>query len=234
MMKPEVLAIIPARGGSKGIPRKNIRILGRKPLIAYAVEVALNSEYVNRVIVTTDDEEISEIAHQCGAEVPFIRPSELAEDSTSDLPVCQHALSWLSAHENYTPDVMAWLRPTAPLRETQDVDTAIKLLIESDADCVRSVCLAKHHPYWMGRLEGNSLVPLIDGIDEKKYYQRQLLPTVYQYNGAVDAIWCKSIPEEGMLFSGNILGCIMPEERSIDLDTELDFKMAELLIQQTV
>ncbi len=228
----KVLAVIPARGGSKGIPRKNIRLLAGKPLINYTIEAALQSQYRLRVIVSTDDEEIANVARTAGAEVPFLRPAELARDDTPDLPVCQHALHWLMMHENYCPEVVVWLRPTSPLRTVQDIDAAVRLLVETGADCVRSVCLAEHHPYWMKRLEGNRLLPFVEGVDESKYYRRQELPPAYRLNGAVDVTWCKRIVENGKLFGGDMRGYVMPVERSVDLDSELDFALAELLLQR--
>ena len=228
----EVLGLIPARGGSKGMPRKNIRQLAGKPLAAWTIETALACPMLDRAIVSTDDREIADIARRYGAEVPFIRPAELAQDGTSDLPVYQHALSWLAEHEGYRPDIVVWLRPTAPLRTVQDVETAIQLLIETGADCVRSVCLAEHHPYWMKRLDSDRLVSFVDGIDESKYYRRQLLPPVYRLNGAVDVTWCRTVMEKGLLYGGDVRGYVMSAERSIDLDSELDFALAELLLQR--
>jgi CMP-N,N'-diacetyllegionaminic acid synthase len=227
----QILALIPARSGSKGIVRKNIRQLAGKPLIAWTIETALSCAMLGRVIVSTDDQEIAETARRCGAEVPFIRPAELAQDDTPDLPVYQHALSWLAEHEDYHPDIVTWLRPTAPLRTVQDVEAAIQLLIETGADCVRSVSAAEYHPYWMKRLDGDRLVPFVDGVDESRYYRRQLLPPAYRLNGAVDVTWCRTVMEKGMLYSGDVRGYVMPAERSIDLDSELDFALAELLLQ---
>jgi len=228
----KVLAVVPARGGSKGIPKKNIKSLAGKPLINYTVEAALQSQYHLRVVVSTDDEEIAEIARAAGAEVPFLRPAELARDDTADLPVCQHALRWLMMHENYCPEIVVWLRPTSPLRTVQDINAAVQLLLETGADCARSVCLAEHHPYWMKRLEGNRLLPFVEGVDESKYYRRQELPPAYRLNGAVDVTWCKRILEDGKLFGGDMRGYVMPVERSVDLDSEIDFVLAELLLQR--
>lgn len=226
------IGLVPARGGSKGVIRKNIHHLAGKPLIAWTVQTAQLSPSLNRVIVSTDDREIAAIAEQYGAEAPFLRPVELAQDDTPDLPVCQHALSWLAEHEDYYPDIVVWLRPTAPLRTVQDVEAAIKLLIETDADGVRSVSAAEHHPYWMKRLDGDRLVPFVDGIDESKYYRRQLLPSAYRLNGAVDVTWYKTVMEKGTLYGHDVRGYVMPAERSIDLDSELDFAITELLLQR--
>lgn len=227
----KVLAVIPARRGSKSILRKNLALLASKPLIAWTIETALACSRLSRVIVSTDDQEITEVARRYGAEVPFLRPAELAQDDTPDLPVYQHALSWLAEHEGYCPDIVVWLRPTAPLRTVQDVECAIQILIRTGADCVRSVCLAEHHPYWMKRLDGDRLMPFLDGIDESKYYRRQLLPPVYRLNGAVDVTWRRTVMQKGLLYSGDVRGYLMPAERSVDLDKELDFVLAELLLQ---
>ena len=127
--KHEVLAIIPARGGSKGIPRKNIRDFAGFPLLAYSITAGLRSAYVTRVIVSTDDEEIASVAKRFGAEVPFLRPEELAQDHTTDFPVLVHCLDWLQAEENYSPDIILWLRPTSPVRPKRLVDDAVCMLL---------------------------------------------------------------------------------------------------------
>jgi len=232
MVVGNILSIIPARGGSKRVAHKNIRTLAGKPLIAWTIETAISCQRLDRVIVSTDDEEIVDIARKYGAETPFVRPAELAQDDTPDLPVCKHTLSWLTRHENFCPDIVVWLRPTAPLRIIEDIDNAINLLFETDADCVRSVCPVEHHPYWMKRLEGNRFIPLIKGVDESKYYQRQLLPPVYRLNGAVDVFWRKTVLDKGFMYGGDMRGYVMPAERSVDLDSELDFALAELLLQR--
>lgn len=170
------ICIIPARGASKGVNRKNIRQLGGKPLIAWTIKTSLSCSSLQRIIVSTDDLEIANIAKEYGAEVPFLRPPELAKDSTPDFPVYQHTISWLTEHENFQPDIVVWLRPTSPLRSVEDIKNAIDILVKSQADSVRSVCLSEHHPYWMKRLEGDRLIPFIDGFDERKFFRRQLLP----------------------------------------------------------
>ena len=226
------LAIIPARGGSKGIPRKNLAPLAGRPLISYTVQVSLECDVFDRVIVSTDDDEIARVAMEWGAQVPFMRPAELAQDDTPDMPVYMHALGWLESNDGYSPEVVVWLRPTAPLRTVHDINGATKKLIDTGADCVRSVCLVEHHPYWMKRLDGDRLVPLLDEADEAVYYQRQLLPPVYRFNGAVDVTRCKTVIEAGKLYSGDMRGYVMPAESSIDLDSEVDFALLELLMQR--
>jgi CMP-N-acetylneuraminic acid synthetase len=213
------LGLIPARGGSKGVPRKNLRELGSKPLIAWTIEAA-RAASLDRVVVTTDDEEIAEVARACGAEVPFLRPAELGADDTPDLPVYRHALAELGG----APQVVAWLRPTVPLRTAADVDAAVALLEETAADTVRSVTRADHSPYWMGRVEGDRFVPLFEEVFDR----RQLLPEVYRLNGAVDVVRCASVGD--VLFGGDVRAYVMPPERSVDIDSDLDFAFAEALV----
>ena len=235
--KPKCLAIIPARGGSKGVERKNIRLLAGKPLIAWTIETALACSMLDRIIVSTEDGEIAQISREYGAEVPFTRPAVLAQDDTPDLPVFQHALLWLKRYEGYQPDLVVWLRPTAPLRIVEDIEAAIQILQETNVDCVRSVCAVEHHPYWMKKLEHGRLRSFIESADERQYYQRQSLPPVYRLNGAVDVIWRSKVSDsraEGKLFWDwdEMGGYVMPVERSLDLDSELDFALLELLIKR--
>ena len=139
MTSNEVLAIIPARGGSKSIPRKNIRTFAGYPLIAYSIAAGLEAESISRVIVSTDDEEIAEIAKNYGAEIPFIRPEGLSRDDTPDLPVFQHALEWLKSNENYQPQIVVQLRPTSPFRRKEHINQAVWCLVERpEADSVRT------------------------------------------------------------------------------------------------
>jgi CMP-N,N'-diacetyllegionaminic acid synthase len=226
------LGLIPARGDSRGVPRKNLRTLGGKPLVAWAIESAKTSSRVDRVVASTDDDEIADVCRRHGAEVPFLRPAELARDETPDRPVYDHALEWLAEHADYRPDAVVWLRPTAPLREPHDVDAAVDLLLETDCDCVRSVCAAEHHPLWMRTLEGDRLRPLLEAGDETVFHQRQLLPPVYRLNGAVDVVRSSSVTNTGALFGGDVRGYVMPAERSVDLDSELDFAFASLLLER--
>src|SRR5919202_4957182 len=147
--RPRVLAVVPARGGSKGLPRKNLRLLAGKPLVAHAVAAGLAAELVDRVVCSTEDAEIAEAARQAGAEVPFLRPVELAQDAPEELPVFVHALAWLEQHQGWAPELVVNLRPTSPLRRPAHIDAAIRLLCESGADSVKSVCLARQHPHKM-------------------------------------------------------------------------------------
>jgi len=230
-MKHKILALIPARGGSKGILRKNIRMLAGKPLIAYSIEKALKSIYIDRVIVSTDDEQIADIAKEYGAEV-LIRPKKLATDDTSDLPVFQHALKKLKEKEDYDPTFVLNIRPTCPLRNVEDIDNAIEKMIRINCDSVRTITEVKDHPYWTSKLKGDKMAPFLDDVDVNKYYRRQLLPDAYITNGAVDVMKSEIIMKKNNLYGRDIRGIITPPERSVDIDTELDLKIAEFLLTE--
>jgi len=227
-----VLGLIPARGGSRAVPRKNVRELAGRPAIAWTIDQARSCGRLDRIVVTTDDEEIAQIARGEGAEVPFLRPGELALDDTPDLPVYLHALSWLREHDGHEPDLVVWLRPTAPLREPDDIAGALDVLEASGADCVRSVCKAEHHPYWMLALDGDRLVPFVEP-DSGAVLRRQLLPPVYRLNGAVDAVRRDRVDPGGReLFAGDIAAYVMPRDRSVDIDDELDVALADVLLRR--
>ena len=189
-----ILAIIPARGGSKGIPRKNIRKFSGYPLIAWSIAAAKQSEMVTRVIVSTDDEEIAAVARQWGAETPFLRPAEFAQDKTTDLPVFEHALKWLAENEGYRPDIVVQLRPTSPIRPKNIVDAAVRILLQhADADSVRGVVPAGQNPHKMWTLPTGGDGPMenlleVKGIEEPYNAPRQILPPVYWQTGHIDAI----------------------------------------------
>ncbi len=206
--RPEILALIPARGGSKGIPRKNLLPLLGKPLIAYSIEQALASRWVTRTIVSTDDEEIAAVARQSGAEVPFMRPAEYAQDRSLDFEVFQHALSWLRDREGYTCELVVHLRPTGPVRRVAVVDEAIEqMLAHPEADALRSVSTPSQTPYKMWRIEEGYLRPLltVDGVAEPYCMPRQNLPPVYWQNGYVDIIRPSTLLEMGLMAGKTIL-----------------------------
>jgi YrbI family 3-deoxy-D-manno-octulosonate 8-phosphate phosphatase len=233
MKKPEVLAIIPARGGSKGIPRKNIRSFSGYPLIAWSIAAALQAETVTRTIVSTDDEEIAAVARQWGAETPFLRPAEYAQDATTDLPVFTHALQWLFEHENYRPDVVIQLRPTSPIRPRDCVDLAVQtLLAHADADSVRGVVSAGQNPHKMWRIpaENSPMVNLLDvsGIEEPYNAPRQILPPVYWQTGHIDAIRTATILN-GSMSGKTIYPLIIDPRYTVDLDSINDWVKAEWL-----
>jgi CMP-N-acetylneuraminic acid synthetase len=225
------LGIIPARGGSKTIPKKNIRLLNGKPLIAHAIEAGLKSKYLNRIVVSTDSEEIGEIAQKYGAEFMFLRPKELAGDSTGDLPIIQHALEWLEKNERESVDKIIYLRPTTPFKTSQTIDACILKMEENEYSGLRTVTRVGgvHHPYWMYKSEQAILKPFCPEIDIKNYYQRQLLPECFRLNGVVDLMLSRTIMTHDLY--GDKIGYLeLSERESIDIDGEFDFDLAEFFI----
>ena len=232
----EVLAVIPARGGSRGIPRKNIREFAGAPLIAYSIAAGLRSNMVTRTIVSTDDEEIAAVARQYGAETPFLRPAELALEYTTDYPVFDHALHWLAEHENYHPEIVVQLRPTSPVRPLTLVDDAIRKLVDHPgADSVRGVVEAGENPYKMWRVDPASgeMKPLIgvDGIREAYNAPRQILPNVHWQTGHIDVIRADTILKKHSLSGDVILGLIIDPLFKVDIDTPEDWKKYETLVK---
>ena len=232
--KLEVLVIIPARGGSKGIPRKNIRPFSGFPLIAWSIAAALQAETVNRVIVSTDDEEIASVAREWGAETPFLRPVEFAQDKTTDLPVFEHTLKWLADNENYLPEVVVQLRPTSPIRPRDCVDAAVRVLLaHPDADSVRGVVPAGQNPHKMWRLpegENSPMKNLLDvpGIDEPYNAPRQVLPPVYWQTGHIDALRTATILG-GSMSGKTVYPLVIDPRYTVDLDSLNDWVKAEWL-----
>ncbi|HSV86245.1 MAG TPA: acylneuraminate cytidylyltransferase [Levilinea sp.] len=233
--RPEVLVIIPARGGSKGIPRKNIRDFAGYPLIAYSIAAGLQSDWVTRTIVSTDDEEIAAVARQWGAETPFLRPDDISQDQTLDLPVFEHALQWLAEHEAYQPDVVVQLRPTSPVRPAGCVDAAVKLLLEHpEASSVRGVVSADQNPFKMwtinaksGQMEGLLQAP---GIAEPYNAPRQKLPPVYWQTGHIDAIRPQVIMEQHSMSGAVILPLMIDSQFTVDIDNPSDWARSEWLV----
>ncbi|MFC2035013.1 cytidylyltransferase domain-containing protein [Chloroflexota bacterium] len=227
--KPNIIAIIPARGGSKGIPHKNIKLLNGKPLIYYTINEAKKSKYLCRLIVSTEESEIAEIAKGFKAEV-IERPIELAQDDTPSLPVFQQVVKYLEEVGNFHPDIIVVLQPTTPLRTIEDIDGAIELFLNTDCNSVVSVCCVEHPPHWMYTLEEGRLKPLIK--DEREITRRQDASITYRLNGAVYVIHRNILMEQNRVMDNNTRPFIMPLERSIDIDTDLDFKLAGLLMKE--
>ncbi|HET9956465.1 MAG TPA: acylneuraminate cytidylyltransferase family protein [Polyangiaceae bacterium] len=196
--KPEVLALIPARGGSKSVPRKNLLGIAGKPLIAYSIEHALGTSAITRTIVSTDDPEIARVAGEFGAEVPFLRPAEFATDTATDLQVFRHALQWLEREQGYRPELVVHLRPTGPIRETARIARAVQgMLDQPEADALRSVSLAEQTPYKMWKIQAGRLAPLIPlpEFPEAHSMPRQGLPKAYWQNGYVDVVRPRTVLE---------------------------------------
>ena len=215
-----VLALIPARGGSKSVPRKNVLPIAGRPLIAYSIDQALQSAYVTRTIVSTDDEEIAEIASHAGAEVPFLRPPQLATDTATDLDVFRHALTWLRDVEAYTPDLVVHLRPTGPVRDVRKIDDAIEAMQENPAaDSLRSVGLAEQTPYKMWKIESGLLKPVLEipGVREAHSTPRQKLPPAYWQNGYVDIVRARTVLEKASMVGDVVLPFVV-NEPVVELD----------------
>ena len=232
----EVLALIPARGGSKGIPGKNIREFAGYPLIAYSIAAGLQAEQVTRVIVSTDNPEIAHMAKEYGAEVPFLRPDELAQDQTPDLPVFEHALEWLKAYENYEPDLVVQLRPTSPIRPKGLVDEAIELLVEHpEADSVRGVVPAGQNPYKMWQIkQDGQLAPLlnVEGIQEPYNAPRQILPAAYWQTGHIDVIRPEVILKKGSMSGEVVFPVWIDPAFTVDIDTLQDWDRYERVVRE--
>jgi CMP-N,N'-diacetyllegionaminic acid synthase len=226
----KILAIIPARGGSKGLPRKNIKLLNGKPLISYTIEAAKNSQFIDRIIVSTEDQEIAEVSRTYGAEIPFIRPEELAGDNASTLEVINHAVNWLKVHDGYYPDLICLLQCTSPLRRSEDIDGTIKKLLDTGRDAAVSICEAEVNPYWTNVLNGDKLEYFIS--EGKSILKRQDLPKVYRLNGAVYVVKTDKYVVEKTLEPDNITGYIMNTIDSVDIDDQIDFNLAEVILQE--
>jgi len=232
-----IIALILARGGSKGIPRKNIREFAGFPLIAWSIAAGLQSNNVSRVIVSTDDEEIAAVAREYGAEAPFLRPSEIAQDRTPDLPAFEHALKWLDDFEGYKPDFVVQLRPTSPIRPVGMVDDAINILVKyPDADSVRGVVPAGQNPFKMWRFNGHDK-PLeslleVEGIKEPYNAPRQILPQAYWQTGHIDAIRTKTITRKGSLTGDVIYPLVIDPRFTVDIDTPADWAKYETMVYQ--
>lgn len=226
-----ILCVIPARGGSKGLPGKNIKQLAGKPLIAYTIEQAKGSKYIDRVIVSTEDEQIAEVAGKFNAEVPFKRPKELAEDNSSMIDVLLHAIKWMEEEAKFKFDILVLLHATTPLREAEDIDKCIKLLVDEKADNVFSVAEAYRNPYFnMVEVNAADEVRL---VKEGHFTTRQSAPKVFDMNASIYVWWKNVFLEKKGLFLEKTRIYIMPKERSIDIDEPMDFEIAKVLLKNT-
>ena len=223
--RPKTLAVIPARGGSKGVAKKNIKPLAGKPLIAWAIESALRSELLDAVVISTEDEEIAAVARDWGASVPFLRPSALARDDTPGIEPIMHALGQLPDF-----DAVLVLQPTSPLRTTEDIDACIELAQKLRAPSAVSVTKPEKHPLWMYRIDADLCLHAL--IDAPAVSRRQDLPAVYALNGALYYARTEWLHRHRTLVSAETVAYVMPPERSIDLDTLLHWEFAELLLKK--
>jgi N-acylneuraminate cytidylyltransferase len=230
----EVLAVIPARGGSKGIPRKNLALIAGVPLVAHSIRHGLDARTIDRVIVSTEDAEIAEIARAAGADVPFLRPGELAGDDVLDQPVFRHVLERLLETEGYEPELVVHLRPTTPFRRTIWIDEAISTLREQPAaDSIRSVSRPGQHPYRMFTIEPDGFLRALMRHEHPAPYvlRRQELPPVYYYNCVLDVTRPATILGKGSMTGERILPYVLPEDDVIDVDTPRDLEIARFLLR---
>jgi len=232
---PSVVAIIPARGGSKGILRKNLQKISNLSLVEHSIRHAQSTGVIERVIVSTEDEEIAETAIRAGAEVPFMRPRELADDLVLDWPVFKHALNFLDTEEGYRPDVVVHLRPTAPHRLPSWIDDATSLLLGNPmADSVRSVSLVHQHPYRMFRIQADGFLDPIMLHEHPEPYllRRQDLPPMYYYNCVIDVTWRRTILDKKSMTGSRILPFEMNADDVLDIDTPRDLEFARFLMER--
>lgn len=221
----KVLAIIPARGGSKSVPRKNIKMVDGLPLIAWTINEAKKSEYIDRLIVSTDDKEIADVASRYGCEVPFLRPAELAQDHTPGIDPVLHALEMIPGY-----DYVILLQPTSPLRKAVDIDGCLEKCIQEKAKSCVSVTLADKSPYWMYAMtEKDVLKPVID--QKSTFTRRQDTPDVYTLNGAVYVAETDWLQTTRSFLGPKTVGYLMPKERSVDVDTPLDILIVETIVK---
>jgi CMP-N-acetylneuraminic acid synthetase len=226
--KIDCVALVTARGGSKRVPGKNTRLLAGKPLIAWSVEAGLRAQAIRRVIVSTDNDDIAQAARKAGGEVPFLRPAELAGDLSSHYGVIAHALDWLERDEARLPEFLCLLQPTSPLRTSADIDAIVKLAVDTGADSAFAVTRVATHPAYMYRIGKNSAaepyLPLQPG-----YVRSQDLEPLYYVNGAAYVLRPATFRNRSAALSENPVAYIMPPERSVDIDEEHDFILAESL-----
>ncbi|NCC52354.1 MAG: acylneuraminate cytidylyltransferase family protein [Spartobacteria bacterium] len=225
-----VLGLIAARGGSKGIPQKNLQPLGRLPLIGHTILAARQAKLLDRFLVSTDDEAIADTARRLGADVPFLRPMEYASDTATSVAVALHALDWLREHRDMNPAFVMLLQPTSPFRAAADIDGAIQLARRQDAQAVVSVTEAMDHPYLAKSLDGQGRIRPFIPTDVPSL-RRQDLPVVYVLNGAIYLVQTDRLRETRSWCPPGSVAWIMPPERSLDIDTPWDLRLARLIMQ---
>jgi CMP-N-acetylneuraminic acid synthetase len=230
-----ILAVIPARGNSKSIKNKNIKLLFGKPLIYYSINIAKRSKLINRIIVSSDSKKVINIAKKYGAEAPFVRPKELSKDNSKDHGLFLHCLEWLEKNENYIPDLIVHLRPTYPIRSAKIVDKAIQFALRNRKyDCIRSVCEPFQNPYKMWHLNTNNfLTPLLGNFKNELYNSpRQKLRKVYWQNAYLDIVKYDTIKKQKSMTGKKIIPFILPSNSIFDIDDKFSFKMVEEIFKK--
>jgi len=225
------LAVIPARGGSKGIPGKNLALAGGRPLLAWTLDAARNSQCVDRTMVSTDDPAIAAAARDLGGEAPFLRPAEISGDNASPMLAIDHALAWLEREEDWSPDYVMLLQPTSPLRLAEDIDNACRLAVEKDADAVVSVGEAVPHPYLTRTIDPDGKLADFLTLPEG-YPRRQEFPDVYALNGAIYLAKREILVSRGTFYTNRTYAYVMPVARSLDIDTPWELHLADLLLRE--
>lgn len=229
----KILGVITARGGSKGIPGKNIKKLGEYPLIAYTISVAKRSKSIDHLIVSTDDADIATISKKYGVEVPFLRPRELSTDTAKHVPVLQHAVAFMEKKLGITYDYIVLLQPTSPFRLPEDIDKTIENLMKLNSDsAVSLVTMDSNHPLKAKRYKNNLVVPFFPEYPEPEGIRRQDLEVAYKRSGAVYAMSRDLLMNRGLLYGKKIAGYVVPENRSIDIDNEKDWIVAEYMLEK--
>jgi len=226
--KPFVLAVIPARGGSKRLPRKAIIPLAGKPLLCYTIEEALKSKLLDKIVVTTEDDEIASVARKYRGITVIDRPERLAQDDSPMAAVVEHAVKFTDGKD--IADIIVLLQPTSPLRKAKDIDDCIEKVLDG-ADSAETFCEVKYYPHGMFRIEGDKATPY-DEEGLKKYQRIQDAPKLYRENGAVYAVKKQVLIRENNFYGKDHRAIVMPEERSVDIDTFLDLKLAEVIINE--
>mgnify|MGYP001156979083 CR=1 FL=1 len=227
MEKLKILAIIPARLGSKNIPMKNIQTINKKPIIAYAIKSALDSNKINKIVVSTDSSKIASISKKYGVETPFLRPKKYSGSKSSTNSVVSHTLNYLSKNQQYIPDIITILQPTTPFRTSVDIDKSIKLLEKTHATSVLGVTKMKRHPYKSFWLDNKFLKPFKS--DFKKFFQRQLLPPLYSPTGSIYTFWYQTFKKYGNYYGPKIKPLILDNE--IDIDDWEDLFFSEMKLK---
>lgn len=220
-----ILAIIPARGGSKGVKLKNIQRFAGKPLIVHTILSAKNSKYIDKILVSTDNQKIAKIAKSAGAEVPFLRPKKISRDNILIIEVIKHALNFLK-NQFYVPDIVLILQPTSPLRTKTIVDKSVDVLKKSDATSVIAVSKVKTHPYSSFWYDKKYLKPFVPNF--KKYSQRQSRPILYYPTGSIYTFWRKTLEKYNSIYGTKIKPLIIEEENNVDIDSKFDFFIGEM------
>jgi N-acylneuraminate cytidylyltransferase/CMP-N,N'-diacetyllegionaminic acid synthase len=225
-----ILGIIPARGNSESVPKKNIARVAGEPLLAFTIRAALEAPSVTRVIVTTESQEIATIARQLGAEVPFLRPLELAQADTPGIEPILHSLRWIEEHDEFCPDYAMVLQPTSPLRTGADIEAAVQLARDKGAHSVVSVCPVTHHPYWTKRVDDDGRLVEFFSVDPT-LARRQDLPLVHALNGAIYLARRELLLKRQTFYTDRTYAYVMPPERSLDIDSPWDLYLADLILR---